>query len=94
MSDLALPWVDLDSLADEVPSDLPPEDLKKALGDMVRGYVRGGRSGHLANRVVRYCQALYLHPALGNQPDERDAFRDLAQHWRRLAAQIGAGVSA
>lgn len=94
MSDLVLPGVDLDSLADELPADLPPEALKKALGDLVRGYVRGGRSRDLANRVIRYCQALYLHPVLGSQPEEQDAFRDLAQHWRRLAAQIDANAPA
>jgi hypothetical protein len=85
MSDLTLKRpVDVDSLADEMPADLPPDDLKRQLGELIRRYVLDGRSTHLANRVIRHCQALYLHPALGDRPDEQDAFRTLAQHWQRL----------
>lgn len=93
MSDLKLIHIDLDPLADEMPTKLPPDDLKQHLGDLVRRYVRDGRSPQLAHRVIRYCQALYLHPDLSSQPEEQGAFLSLAQHWRCLA-QIEEGLHA
>ncbi len=89
MTDLALTQDDLERLTDDIPDDLPPDMLKKNLGDLIRRYIRDGRSASVAKRVVRHCQALYLHSALRDQPNERDAFCDLAVHWRRLGAQLG-----
>lgn len=89
MYDLVLTEDDFEVLTDDIPNDLALDALKKDLGDLIRRYVRDGRSAALASRVVRHCQALYLHPALRDQPDEQDAFRDLAVHWRRLGAQLG-----
>ena len=63
---------------------LKPEDLELHLGELIRRYVRH-RSADLAERVVDYIEALYLHPDLGSDAERFCAYRRLARHWRWLA---------
>lgn len=71
----------------EPPLRLPPETIERHLADLIRTYV-DGRSAALALAVVRYCEALLLHPTLRNQPDRLPGLCRLARHWRLLLAQI------
>ena len=77
---------DLAILAEDLPLHLPPETLKQRIGELVGHYLRR-RSPQAARAVARYSQALALHPALHDQPEQLDAFCRLNWHWRLLAAQ-------
>jgi hypothetical protein len=76
--------VDPPSVSNSDLSRLKPEDLELHLGELIRRYVRH-RSAHLAERVVEYIEALYMHPDLGPDPERFCAYRRLARHWRWLA---------
>jgi hypothetical protein len=70
---------------DPLPLHLSPEALKLRLAAMIRFAVAQG-SAAVADTVVRYFQALAVHPALEADAAERAAYCHGAQHWRRLAA--------
>lgn len=66
-------------------SQLAPQALETRLGDLIRRYVRG-RSAGLAHSVVNHIEALIRHPQV-RDPALFCAYRQLATHWRWLAAQ-------
>ena len=70
---------------------LAPEALEGRLGDLIRRYVRA-RSAELAQSVVRHVEALCCHPEL-RDPALFCVYRQLATHWRWLAAQYGADAA-
>jgi hypothetical protein len=76
--------VDPPLVSDSDLSRLKPEDLELHLGELIRRYVRH-RSADLAERVVEYIEALYLHPDLGPDAERFCAYRRLPRHWRWLA---------
>ena len=69
-------------------STLASETLEQRLGNLIWRYVRR-RSQHLARAVVRHLEALCLHPDYDGDPDQRCAYRRLAQHWRWLSQDLG-----
>jgi len=71
-------------LTDDLPLHLPPEALKQLIRALVRRYIHR-RSPGLARAIVRCGEALSLHPALRDRPDELNAFCRLTWHWRMLA---------
>jgi len=76
-------------ISDDLPLHLPPEALKQRIRTLVHDYAHR-RSARIAQAVVRYSEALSLHPALRDQPDQLQAFCRLKWHWRMLAAQCPA----
>jgi hypothetical protein len=70
---------------------LAPEALEGRLRDLIRRYVFA-RSAELAQSVVRHVEALCSHPEL-RDPALFCAYRQLATHWRWLAAQYGTGAA-
>jgi hypothetical protein len=80
--------LDPSSVAHSIPQHLSVDALKARLRALVRRYV-DARSPQLAQAVVHHSQALYLHPALRDEPEQLVAFCRLARHWRLLAAQCG-----
>jgi hypothetical protein len=88
MSDL-----DLQTFADDLPLHLPADTLKQHIRSLIRRYVHR-RSPQLAQQVARYSEALALHPAVRDAPDELSAFCRLKWHWRLLAAQGSATAAA
>lgn len=81
--------LDIQSVADEVPSHLPTETLRRRLGELIDRYA-SERSSRLAETVVHHIEALYLRSDVLFDPDHQAACRRLACHWRRLASQAGA----
>jgi hypothetical protein len=73
---------------DDLPLNLSPASLKQRIAEMVRVAVHQGAAPVAAN-VVRYLWALYLHPELVADRQERTAYRRVANHWRGLAAIVG-----
>lgn len=85
MSTSFTPSADAALWLDAVPLHLPPETLKQRLASLIRDAVGQG-SASVAETVVRHFQALYLHPGLQADDDERAAYCRGARHWRQLAA--------
>ncbi|MCF7992817.1 MAG: ATP dependent RNA helicase [Thiohalocapsa sp.] len=69
-----------------LPVHLPPEAIKQRIRGLVRRYVHR-RSPQLARAIVYHGEALCLHPALHDEPEQLAAFCRLTRHWRMLAAQ-------
>jgi len=88
-----MPESDLETFADELPLHLPPEALKQRIRSLVRCYVHR-RSPQLAQQVARCSEALALHPALREAPEDLSAFCHLNWHWRLLAAQCPVAAEA
>jgi hypothetical protein len=84
---------ELQAFADDLPLHLPPEALKQRIRALVRRYVQR-RSPQLAHQVARCSEALALHPALRDAPEELNAFCRLNWHWRLLAAQCPGAAAA
>ncbi|MGB5832916.1 MAG: ATP dependent RNA helicase [Thiohalocapsa sp.] len=80
-------------LTDDLPLHLSPEALKQRIRALVRRYTNR-RSPQIARAVVQHSEALSLHPALRDQPDQLKAFCQLKWHWRMLAAQCPALAAA
>jgi hypothetical protein len=75
----------LEILPLDLPLDLPPDLLRARLADLIRAAVNQGTAA-VAETIVRYFQALALHPELAANLDERAAYCRGAHHWRGLAA--------
>jgi hypothetical protein len=70
---------------------LEPPILESRLGELIRMYTRDCTLD-LAESVVRYLEALYLHPQLAGSHDQQCALRRFACHWRWLAEQHRQGI--
>lgn len=85
MSPLATGSNDPSFALDRLPLHLPPAQLKARLAELIRASVTQG-AATVAETVVRYFQALALHPQLVADHKERAAYCRGAGHWRLLAA--------
>jgi hypothetical protein len=83
---------DLETLADDLPLNLPAETLEQRICTLVRSYV-DQRSPQIARAVARHSWALVLHPALRDQPEQVRGYCRLSWHWRLLAAQLPTGAT-
>jgi hypothetical protein len=93
MSELQATATDPTLALETLPLHLPPELLKARLAELIRAAVSQGATA-VAETVVRHFQALYLHPELVADGDERAAYCRGARHWRGLAAlEMGAVAS-
>ena len=95
MSPLANGSNDPSFALDHLPLHLPPALLKARLAGLIRASATQGAMT-VAETVVRYFQALALHPQLVADLNERAAYCHGARHWRLLAAigEQSAGRSA
>lgn len=85
--------IDIAALDEDLPTHLSPDVIKQRIRSLVRRYVHR-RSPQIARAIVRHGEALCLHPALHDEPDQLAAFCRLTRHWRMLAVQCPPGLAA
>ena len=68
----------------QLSASLPPDDIERRLGRLIRHYLRS-RSPAIASSVVWHIELLCSHPGFAVDSRERRNYLRLRAHWRWLA---------